>query len=86
MNKILADYAKVRDGKFWAHYIERLNEQMEFVAGKIVKERIDDEDSILDKVFLQGRYTGLKEALQLPDSIEKKLSNKESTGDTANQP
>ncbi len=86
MNKVLADYAKVREGHFFAHYMEQLDRQMKYVGGMIVNERIGNEDSIFNKVFLQGRYAGLKEALQLPDAIEKKLSNKESTGDTANQP
>ncbi len=85
MNKILADYAKVRDGHFMAHYMGQLGEKMKYVGNMIISERIESEDSIFNKAFLQGRYAGLKEALQLPDAIEKKLSNKESTGDTANQ-
>lgn len=85
MNKILSDYAKVREGHFWTHYMGQLAYRMNHVGEMIINERIDDEN-ILDKAFQQGRYAGLKEALQLPDSITKKLSNKESTGDTANQP
>lgn len=85
MNKILADLENVRDGQFFVHYMEQLKKQMDYIGGRIVNERIGDEN-ILEKAFLQGRYAGLKEAMQLPDGIEKKLSQKESTGDTANLP